>query len=630
MPLLTASELKVSHAEIDIFSGVSLEVAEGARIGVVGPNGGGKTSLIEVLVGDREPTGGRVHRSSGLRIGYVPQLTRPAIAGTIRDEVMLAFGEVVRLEDDLATAARELEVAGEASRRAAETRYSSLVARYESLGGYDYVHRMERVADGVGLTEHTLALDTATASGGERTRAALARALLAEPDLLVLDEPTNYLDFNGLAWLETLLARSRKAFVAVSHDRYFLDATARQIWEIDHGRLHSYTGGYTKYRALKADRLTRQAKEYERQQESIAREQDFIDRYRAGQRSREAKGREKRLARLERIEAPDHSERAIRIGARPVSRGPRVVVDARGLRVGFRENKSVVQLMSVPELKLLRGSRTAMIGSNGTGKTTLLQTILGERPPLSGEVRIGEKVSVGYHRQGSDGLPENATVLEAMQQVRNIPPGEERDYLARFLFMGEDVFKEVRTLSGGERTKLSVARLLVSEPNFLVLDEPTTHLDIPSREALEGALSEYQGTLLVVSHDRHLISLLAEQLLIVEDGAAYLFEGAFGEWAVRSGLFPAAPSAKKKEAPAKRRFGTPRKRPKGDRKSEGRPDSTIDHEKMIAGLETNLAEVESELQTASDRRDVGKVAALGEEYDRLRSELERAWEEWGQ
>ena len=629
MPLLTASELKVSYAEIDIFSGVSLEVAEGACIGVVGPNGGGKTSLIEVLVGDREPAAGRVHRSSGLRIGYVPQLTRPSIAGTVRDEVMLAFEDVVRLEDEMAAAARELEVAGDGSRRTAETRYSSLVARYESLGGYDYVHKMERVADGVGLTKDTLGLDAATASGGERTRAALARGLLAEPDLLVLDEPTNYLDFKGLAWLETFLARSGKAFVAVSHDRYFLDATAKQIWEIDQGRLHSYPGGYTKYRALKAERLTRQSKEYDRQQESIAKELDFIDRYRAGQRSREAKGREKRLARLERIEAPDQRERAIRIGAGTVLRGPRVVVDARELRVGFGLDGGATELISLPELKLLRGSRTAVIGSNGTGKTTLLQTILGEQPPLSGEVRVGEKVSVGYLRQGSDGLPETATVLEAMQQVRNIAIGEERDYLARFLFTGEDVFKEVRMLSGGERTRLSVARLLVSEPNFLVLDEPTTHLDIPSREALEEALSEFQGTLLVVSHDRHLISLLAEQLLIVEDGVGYLFEGEFEEWAVRSSLVTASPMTKVKEAPAKRRFGTPRKRPKGSRKTEGRPGSPIDHEETIAGLETHLSEVESELQAASERRDVGKVTALGKEYDRLRSELERAWEEWG-
>ena len=489
------------------------------------------------------------------------------------------------------------------------------------------MNRAERVADGVGLTPQTLAKDAETASGGERTRAALAAALLTEPDLLVLDEPTNYLDFRGLAWLEKLLDGWDRAFIVVSHDRFFLDATVKQVWDLSHGRLRSYRVGYTKYRALRAEHATRQAKEYERQQEAIAREQAFIDRYRAGQRAREAKGREKRLARLERIEAPDRDTRAMQVAAGPVSRGPRVVAAAKDLRVGFLEDEVEAELVALSNLQLSRGSRTAVIGSNGTGKTTLLRTILGDHPPLSGQVRIGEKVTVGYHRQGDDTLPARGTVLEAMQQVRNIPISEERDYLARFLFTGEDVFDDVGTLSGGERTRLSVARLLISDPNFLVLDEPTTHLDIPSREALEGALAEFPGTLLIVSHDRHLISLLAEQLLIVENGVARIFAGPFEDWAAQSGLKPSLPPVKQEEPPARRRFGTPRKRPKGAPKQEKRQPA-IDHEKLIAGLETHLAEVESELQSASERRDVTRVAALGHEYEQLRSDLERAWDEW--
>ena len=627
MPLLTASDLNVSYGDVEVFSDVSLEVAEGARIGLVGPNGGGKTSLLRVLVGHVEPSGGHVYGSSSVKIAYVPQVTPASAGGTIRDEVMLVFREVVRLEDDIASAAMALETAGDASRRVAERRYSSLLARYEALGGHDYMNRAERVADGVGLTPQTLAKDAETASGGERTRAALAAALLAEPDLLVLDEPTNYLDFRGLAWFEKLLDGWHRAFVVVSHDRFFLDATVRQVWELSHGRLRSYRAGYAKYRALRAEHAARQAKEYERQQEAIAREQAFIDRYRAGQRAREAKGREKRLARLERIDAPDRDARAIHVAAGSVSRGPRVVVGAQDLRVGFLEDGVEMELVAVPDLELSRGSRTAVIGSNGTGKTTLLRTILGEHPPLSGEIRIGEKVTVGYHRQGDDSLPAQGTVLEAMQEVRNIPISEERDYLARFLFTGEDVFNDVGTLSGGERTRLSVARLLVSDPNFLVLDEPTTHLDIPSREALEGALADFPGTLLIVSHDRHLISMLAEQLLIVEDGVARLFTGPLEDWATRSGLNPPAPAVKEEEPPARRRFGTPRKRPKGAPKQEKRGQA-IDQEKLIAGLETHLAEVESELQAASERRDVTRVVALGREYERLRSDLERAWDEW--
>ena len=627
MPLLTASDLNVSYGDVEIFSDVSLEVAEGARIGLVGPNGGGKTSLLRTLVGHWDPSFGQVHRSSGLRIAYVPQVTPASTGGTIRDEVMLAFRDVMQLEDEIASAAMDLEMAGDASRRSAERRYSSLLTRYEDLGGHDYVNRVERVADGVGLTEQTLAKDAETASGGERTRAALAAALLTEPDLLVLDEPTNYLDFRGLAWLEKLLGGWGRAFVVVSHDRFFLDATVRQVWELSHGRLRSYRAGYAKYRVLRAEQAARQAKEYERQQEAIAKEQGFIDRYRVGQRAREARGREKRLGRLERIDAPDRDPRAMRVAAGPVARAPRVVVAAQDLRVGFLEEGVETELVAVSSLQLLRGSRTAVIGGNGTGKTTLLRTILGEHPPLSGEVRIGEKVTVGYHRQGNDALPDSGTVLEAMQEVRNIPISEERDYLARFLFTGEDVFNDVGTLSGGEKTRLSVARLLISDPNFLVLDEPTTHLDIPSREALEGALADFPGTLLIVSHDRHLISLLAEQLLIVENGEAYLFASSFEEWAVRSGLTPPPPAARKEKPPARRRFGTPRKKPKGAPKHE-KQEPEVDHEELIAGLETHLAEVEGELQAASERRDLERVAALGREHERLRSDLERAWDEW--
>ena len=537
MPLLTASDLRVLYGDVEVFSDVSLEVAEAARIGLVGPNGGGKTSLLRVLVGRMEPSAGDVHVSSNLRVAYVPQVTPPSTGGTIRDEIMLAFREIVRLEEDIASAAIVLEGAEDASRRSAERRYSSLLARYEALGGHDYVNRAQRAANGVGLTEQTLAKDAGTASGGERTRAALAAALLEEPDLLVLDEPTNYLDFRGLAWLEKLLDGWPRAFIVVSHDRFFLDATVGQVWELSHGRLTSYRAGYNKYRALRAERAARHAREYERQQEAIAKEQAFIDRYRAGQRAREARGREKRLTRLERIDAPERDVRAMHVTAGPVSRGPRVVAAARDLRVGF-QNGAGTELVAVPSLELSRGSRTAVIGANGTGKTTLLRTILGEHPPLSGEVRIGEKVTVGYLRQGDDSLPSEGTVLEAMQEIRNIPISEERDYLARFLFTGDDVFKDVGTLSGGERTRLSVARLLVSNPNFLVLDEPTTHLDIPSREALEVGLAGFPGTLLIVSHDRHLISLLAEQLLVVEKGGARIFPGPFEDWAVRSGLTP--------------------------------------------------------------------------------------------
>ena len=482
---------------------------------------------------------------------------------------------------------------------------------------------MERVVAGVGLPEEALRTPSSAASGGQRTRAALARALLTEPDLLVLDEPTNYLDFRGLAWLEGFLERSGHAFVVVSHDRYFLDRTVNRVWELDHGRLESYPANFTGYRALKAEREERQRKEYERQQEFIAKEEYFIQRYKAGQRSREAKGRERRLDRLERLRAPERSH-TVSVTAAPASRTGQIVLSTESLDVGFAEGGRKTKLLSVPDLKLERGSRTAIIGSNGAGKTTLLRTLLGLHPPLAGSARLGHNVEAGYYRQGTDHLPMQSQVLDALLDAKNIPIADARDYLARFLFRGDDVFQEVSTLSGGERSRLSLARLLLTAPNVLALDEPTTHLDIPSREALEAALQSYEGAALFVSHDRQLISTLAERLWIVEDGTVTVFEGTFDEWA-RDNLHS---PPRNSERPRRTR-GDRRRRRQARSAAPPEPQAPrVDHERVISDLEASLAKLESELALASSQRRVEDVAKIGERYAETQARLERAWDEW--
>jgi ATP-binding cassette subfamily F protein 3 len=368
---------------------------------------------------------------------------------------------------------------------------------YEALGGYDQASRMEQTAVGVGLSSQSLDGLSSTASGGERTRAALARALLSNPDLLVLDEPTNYLDLQGLTWLERLLSHYPRAFVVVTHDRYFLDRVVNQIWELDHERLQTFSGNYSKYRILKGKQTLWQRRRYQRQQELIAKEEEFIRRYRAGQRAREAKGRAKKLGRLERIEAPPEDE-SLRMSRVSASRSDLVVVRSEGLKIGFNENGQVTELFSVPDLKLERGSRTAIIGNNGSGKTTLLKTILGLIPAVDGSVTLGRNLKVGYFRQNQDAIPEGSTVFEALLDAKDIPLEDVRPYLASFLFRGDDVFQTVSSLSGGERSRLSLARILITQSNLLVLDEPTTHLDIATREALEGVLLAYEGTILLV------------------------------------------------------------------------------------------------------------------------------------
>ena len=603
------------------------DVNEQSRIGLVGPNGGGKTSLLRVLVGELEPDAGTVTTNSGLRLAYVPQLAEHDVPGTLRDGVESAFARLFKLEAELADTALDIQQRQGNARSTAEDRYSRLLEEYESLGGYDYQSQVERVAQGVGLTQETLDTQASVASGGERTRAALARALLTDPDLLVLDEPTNYLDFDGLNWLEGFLSEFRYAVLAVSHDRYFLDRICTDIWELELGRLQSFPGNYSAYRGLKHAQVLRQQKEFERQQEYIAKEEFFIQRYKAGQRSREARGRETRLERLARLEAPQ-SEKTINIGNSSASRTGHITVSLRGVSVGFSNNGAETKLLTVPDVDLLRGSRTAVVGPNGIGKTTLLRTILGELKPLTGTVSLGHNVLTGHLNQGTWNLPDNKNVLDAFLEVKNTPIGDARDYLARFLFQGDDVFKMVSSLSGGERTRLSLARLLITYPNVLVLDEPTTHLDIASREALESTLESYDGTLLFVSHDRHFIRLMAERILVIEDGAARLFEGGFEEW-VRINRPPEPePVSRRARARHRRRDRESKRREKDS--GPGKQAQTIDYEALIQQLEADVAEIERRLEIASAKQNLKQIERLGRRHAKAQEAVEDAWAKWEQ
>ena len=622
MPLVSTSDLAVHYGADIIFSRVDLDINERARIGIVGPNGGGKTSLLRVLVGQQDASEGRVARNRGIQIGYVPQHPQMEIPGTLREEVLRTFGGVMAVERELEAASRQPNGDSEEAGR----RYAALLDRYEALGGYTYQRDVERMVDGLGLRAETLDSPAALASGGERTRAALAKALLGHPDLLVLDEPTNYLDLKGVTWLERYLTHFAPAVVVVSHDRYFLDEMATQIWEIDHGRMNVFPGNFSKYRVIKGERDLRQAKEYEAQQEFIAKEQAFIDRYRAGQRSREAKGRETRLGRLERIDRPD-VDRSISMSSAAASRTGQLVLSTHDLKVGYIEGDEATQLLTVPDLKLSRGSRTAVIGDNGTGKTTFIKTVLGDVPALDGSVVLGQSVKVGYYSQGLDALVDEQTVLESFLEIKNMPFEQARFYLARFLFQGDDVFREVGDCSGGEKSRLALARLLITEPNLLILDEPTTHFDIPSREALEQVLLSYPGTILLVSHDRHLVSLLAESLLVMADGKVTVFAGTFEEWSDaqrETEAVAASARLEEREKPARRPQAAKSTGPKY--RNPAAP--VIDMEQVIVDLEDRLKNIETQLQEATVSQDFKEMTRLGEEHTQTQSELEQRLEEW--
>ena len=622
MPLVNASEIGISFGELEVLSNISLEIVDRARVGVVGPNGQGKTSLLKMLTGEYLATQGNIYTQTGISIGYVPQTTDDMNSPTLKDEVIKAFADVLQIEHDIATSATAIEASSGSQRRQAELTYSRLLEEYEVAGGYEYQNRLERVVEGVGLSLQVLETPPDVASGGQRTRAALAKALLIEPDLLILDEPTNYLDFQGLSWLEKFLDRTTRAFVVVSHDRYFLDRVTTEIWEINEGQLTPYKGNYSAYRHLKDEQDRRHLNEYTQQQAFIAKEREFIERYRAGQRSQEAKGREKRLSRIEKIEYIG-VDKSINLQTSKVVRSGRNVLSTQNLEIGYVTDETQVKLLTSEDIVLERGSRTGIIGENGKGKTTFLNTILGITPPITGSSSLGHNVRVGFQRQGSYDLPEDRSVIDAVLDIENLPPLEARKYLARFLFQGEDVFKPVPVLSGGERTRLALARLLLENPNFLILDEPTSHLDIGSREALEEVLQQFDGTLLFVSHDRALISLLANQLLIFEDGSVTLVKNNFAEWAEKRDEATLDTIGRGKPA------GKTKKRKQQTKQSHVSDNQPIDYAGKITSLESRLVRIEQALLRASQENDIDKTKKLGLLHAETSLEIEATWQAWG-
>ena len=626
MTVIGASHLSLHYAEIEIFSDVTLQVNERARIGIVGPNGSGKTSLIRVLLGEQDYDKGEIFFPEHVRIGYVPQTAMDSGEGTIKDQIMSGFSELIKLEMELTKSALEIEQTEGSERKRSEQRYSTLLDKYESMGGYDYQNRMERVVQGVGLSEEVLNTPLEDASGGERTRAALASALLGEPDLLILDEPTNYLDFKGLEWLEDFLSHFPSAFIVVSHDRYFLDRVVKEIWEIDDCKLKSYPGNFSKYRLLKEEEIIRQEKEYQKQRDHIRREEYFIARYHAGQRSKEARGRARKLSRIERLEAPTYDEK-VHISSVSASRTGQTVIKTMDLSVGYVHEGQIVNLFNVPDYEIQKETTTAIIGSNGIGKTTLLKTILGEIPPIKGSVSLGHNVKTGYFRQGSDEIPEDLTVMEALLQIKNLSIGEARSFLARFLFKGEEIFEQVKSLSGGERGRLALARLLITEPNVLILDEPTTHLDIPSREALETMLQDFDGSVIFVSHDRHLISLLANNLWFVDDGKIREFEGTYDDWleSNRKNTFSNQKIDQKIELPVKK---SAKKKATQNKKSKSVKPPSRDISESIEALENEIKQIEQKLDEASNSGDLDLIIDLGEKHANLTSKMEKALSSW--
>ncbi|HRA49136.1 MAG TPA: ABC-F family ATP-binding cassette domain-containing protein, partial [Thermomicrobiales bacterium] len=551
-----------------------------------------------------------------LRITYLPQEARFDSMRSIREEAQDAFADALRAGEHMREIEERLGHAGEDEFATLLEEYERLQSRFEMGGGYDIEHRTEEILVGLGFPESMFETPVHQLSGGQKTRVALAKALLADPDLLLLDEPTNHLDLVMLEWLETFLRTWGGACLIVSHDRYFLDRVTTRTMDLSFGRLEDYNAPYSRYLELRAERRSRQQKEYEEQQAFIARTEEFIRKYKAGQRAREAKGRQTRLDRVERIERPqDQAELGIRIQSS--LRSGTNVLTSRPLTIGYKAQPQDVVLCKTKDLLIERGDRIGLVGPNGSGKTTLLKTLVREIPTLKGTFETGVNVKVGYYAQGHEQLPMDGSPLSVVLGAQ--PMGEEsaRNYLGRFLFSDDDVYKPVSGLSGGERSRLALSVLLLQNANFLILDEPTNHLDIAARETLESLLGSFDGTVLFVSHDRFFTDRIATKIWAVEDGQVHPYLGNYTDYQRVLGrrnepaksIEPEAPKVVVVEEPK----ATPVRRP-----SDGRVLKAITNtERDIARLEGKLNELSDALAIASIEADVPALARLGTAYEQV-------------
>jgi ATP-binding cassette subfamily F protein 3 len=634
MSLLAVENLTKSFGAEMVFSGVNFRVDASDRIGLVGPNGAGKSTLLDIIAGRQEADEGTLTGAGALRIGYLTQTAGFVPTRTLREEMLQVFAEVRAWEDELHALAARMESPesfenAEAYERLLD-RYAELQERFEHADGYTIEARVNQVLDGLGFTKEQQALPATSLSGGQQTRAALGKLLLQEPDLLLLDEPTNHLDLAALEWLEEYLSGWKGAIIVVAHDRYFLDRVVTRVLELAFGRIEEYPGNYTRYVQLRAERLERRRKEYEEQQEYIARTEEFIRRYKAGQRSKEARGRQTLLNRLERLERPQDFQ-AIRFRLGKQIESGQVVLTTQKLAVGYPANgvaSGPARLLNVPDMEVQRGERIGMLGPNGSGKTTLLRTIIGQLAPLEGRVALGHNVLVGYYAQTHDDLNPNNIMLDEIRQATPFSEESARTFLGRFLFSGDDIYKPISALSGGERSRLALAKLTLLGANFLVLDEPTNHLDLPARQALEAVLAEYDGTLLFVSHDRYFIDALASRVWLIQDGMFIDHPGNYSDYRRRHAAVARAAVPMQRQEPETRESQTrARKRqtaPNGN--PSARQISQVEAE--ISAAEQRVAALETELAAASMEANVERITALASDYEREKARLEALYEEW--
>jgi ATP-binding cassette subfamily F protein 3 len=722
MSVLSAVNLSQSYGFVDVFTGLSVSVAHGAKIGLVGPNGIGKTTLLKLLFGLEEPSWGEVHVAKGVRLGYLRQEAMEAFANdanTVHEEMLAAFSHVHRIERRMreleeamagvgthpSTAPSPLRDSGSAqdatdrSKEHGELKaatdplkeYGELQEQFAHLGGYDIETNIAQTLDGLGFRRDSWGTQVQRLSGGQKTRALLARLLLERPDVLILDEPTNHLDIDAIEWLEKTLREWKGAVIVSSHDRFFLDRVVTTIWDMGRARVDVYRGNYTAYTQQREERFQRSLFVFHQEKARLEKEMAYIKANAPGEPSVQSRGKLKRLTRdvvtIERLGAEvlvneNWSDIATKVGYVPfpfgveeaekrvanlrpptqptkvelrlkaARRSGEMVLRTFGLEVGYRAGEresdahrtphAVHRLFVCDDLFLTWKDRAALIGPNGAGKTSFIRTALGQIEPLAGRAELGSSLNIAYFAQAHEELNPGRIVIEELKERApdRMSDGEARHYLAQFLFRNDDVFKPVGGLSGGEKARLALAILQLKGANFLVLDEPTNHLDILSQEVLQEALSQFNGTLMLVSHDRYLIDTLATQMWWIHEGRLRAFRGTYAEWTkwrekalspARRGLAEGRRGGGRSSAahPAKAADLAP---PTEERQSKAKKSADRKRQQQIDEAEARVASLEARLKDLSDamqrNRGADEVTALGIEYALTQRELDEAMKHW--
>ena len=628
---LVVENIAKSFGIHEIFKDVSFMLDQGEKVGLVGVNGGGKTTLLRCLLAPETVDGGFIKFEPGLRIGYVQQGFQGIGEGTLWQFLVNAGKDILELRQKMAELEKQVASAKGDELDSLLADYARVSNIYEHADGYNYENRIKIVLHGLGFPEDEWDKPAENFSGGQKTRILLAAALVKEPDLLILDEPTNHLDIRMTEWLEGYLRNFKGGVLIVSHDRFFLNNVVGRVLEMEGGYLQNFKGNYDQYLAQKEIQMATMEAAYEAQQEYIARTEAYIRRFKAGIKSKMARGRQSQLNRLERVEGPERIEEfELRLPPAPESAERVLVLEE--LSVGYGENV----LLKDINLVLRKGEKTALLGPNGAGKTTLLKTILGELSPVTGKAKIGNRVKIGYFSQSYERLDPNQTLLDNFLTEYGYTTEHTRSLLGGMLFHGDDVFKEIGTLSGGQKARLVLLKLVLDGANLLILDEPTNHLDIAAREAVEAALEAFDGTVLVVSHDRYFINEVASRIWEIDNQQVNDYKGNYSfyveEKVKRAALEATADTGSKSDNKVVAKESRPVKTKPEEKQ---RRYSEQELEKLLAKVELNIREqeamlklLEKQLADPANHEDLENSARLAEEYEKMKKEIDKLMLKW--